>query len=236
MRSIIFDADHTLYTPEADRAYDEKFSFLADKTGIDKEELERTWKEVVDEVEDGDRERQVYRKTLIGKMLERVGVENDEELVEEAYSLFWETVVQDLEYEEGLQEMLERLGQDFEILAIATDEFPEALEMKLSTVFEHPEEIFDDIVTPIDTGVMKPSPKFYEKILDSHDVNPSDAVMVGDSWDRDLAPAKELGMTTVLVLADTSDEPMEPESEGVPDPDYTIDSILELESVLEGGV
>lgn len=233
MQGIIFDADHTLYNPDADRAYEEKFRFLSERTGVDEEELAEAWEAVIAAKDDNDKPGMVYRKTLIGDMLEKVGADADEELVEEAYELFWETVVEDLEYDEGLVEMLERLAERFDVLAIATDEFPEALHMKLYTVFEDPDALFADIVTPRDVGVMKPSPKFYRRILDHHGIAPENAAMVGDSWDRDLEPAKELGMTTVLVDADTSSEPLEPESNGEPEPDYVIDSILELEEVLE---
>ncbi|MDY6761413.1 MAG: HAD family hydrolase [Candidatus Nanohaloarchaea archaeon] len=231
MKSIIFDADHTLYTPEADRAYEKKFSFLAEQTGVDKEELSAAWITVVEETNHDDSK--VYRRDMIRRMLQRVGVDAADELVAEAYDLFWETVVEDLTYEDGVCKMLHRLNEEFEVLAIATDEFPEALEMKLSTVFDDPGDLFDDIVTPEDTGEMKPSEQFFRHILDSHGIAPSDAVMVGDSWDRDLAPAADLGMTTVQVQADTSDEPMETDGNGTPHPDHRIDSILEMEQVME---
>lgn len=231
MKSIIFDADHTLYTPEADRAYEKKFAFLAEQTGVPAEELSAAWRGAVAEA-NGDSST-VYRKDLIRQTLEEVGIEPADELVDEAYALFWDTVVEDLTYEDGVADMLHRLNQRFEVLAIATDEFPEALEMKLSTVFNDPASLFDDVVTPEDTGEMKPSEQFFRRILDSHGIDPGDAVMVGDSWTRDLAPAEQLGMTTVMIDADTSDEPLEPDGDAEPHPDHRIDSILELESVME---
>lgn len=232
MKSIIFDADHTLYTPQADRAYEKKFAFLSEHTDAGTEELSEAWQAVIAEAEDDSPEK-VYRKTLIRRMLDRVGATPRDALVDHAYDLFWETVVEDLTYEDGLVPMLERLNDDFEILAIATDEFPEALQMKLSTVFEDPDSLFDDIVTPEEAGEMKPSTAFYRRILDNHGIAPDDACMVGDSWERDLAPAQELGMTTVMVAADTSGKPLETDGGENPRPDHRIDSILELEALLE---
>ncbi|MDY6766203.1 MAG: HAD family hydrolase [Candidatus Nanohaloarchaea archaeon] len=230
MKSIIFDADHTLYTPEADRAYENKFAFLAEQTGVDEDDLSESWAAVVEAADHSSST--VYRKDLIRQMLDRVGIDAADELVDTAYELFWETVIEDLTYEEGVSDMLHRLNQEFEVLAIATDEFPEALEMKLSTVFDDPRALFDEIVTPEDTDEMKPSQEFFRQILDSHGIDPADAVMVGDSWDRDLAPAAALDMTTVMVEADTSDEPLEPDGDGTPHPDHRISSILELEDVM----
>ncbi|MDY6769858.1 MAG: HAD family hydrolase [Candidatus Nanohaloarchaea archaeon] len=232
MKGVIFDADHTLYTPEADRAYERKFAFLAEQTGVEEDALADAWAAAVEAANTGGHEK-VERKTLIHRMLEHVGIDPADELVDEAYDLFWETVVEDLTYEDELPGMLERLNERFEVLAIATDEFPEALEMKLSTVFADPDALFDDIVTPEDTGEMKPSTAFFRRILDAHGVAAGDAVMVGDSWDRDLAPAQELGMTTVLVDADTSDEPLERDGNGTPDPDHEVESVLEVERIVE---
>ncbi len=232
MKGVIFDADHTLYTPETDRAYEKKFAFLAEHTEASPGELSDAWTAVIREAENGSEDK-VYRHTLIRHMLERVGADPREALVDHAYDLFWETVVEDLTYEDGIAEMLERLNQEFDVLAIATDEFPEALQMKLSTVFEHPENLFDDIVTPEDAGEMKPSTVFFHRILDSHGIAPEDACMVGDSWERDLAPAQELGMTTIMVSADTSSEPLERDNGENPRPDHRVDSVLEVESLLE---
>jgi HAD superfamily hydrolase (TIGR01450 family) len=45
----------------------------------------------------------------------------------------------------------------------------------------------------------KPSPIHFTTVLNYFGVKPRDAVMVGDTVDTDLAPAKALGMNTVLV-------------------------------------
>lgn len=217
MKAVIFDADFTLYDPEADRAYRKKFDYLAAETGIDSDRLSDAWQEEVK----GSKDR-LHRKELIERVLERTGTDPSEELVEEAYDLFWDTVIEDLVFADGLQEMLERLEERFEVLAIATDELPGALELKLSTVFDDPGDIFDDFVTPRDTGEMKPSKDFYHGILERHGLEASETVMVGDSWRRDLEPAQELDMTTVLVSG---------EEEG--EPDHRIESIMDLEPLLE---
>lgn len=47
----------------------------------------------------------------------------------------------------------------------------------------------------------KPSLIHFKTVLSHFGVDPEDAVMVGDTVESDLVPAKELGMTTVLVKA-----------------------------------
>lgn len=57
---------------------------------------------------------------------------------------------------------------------------------------------FDHVVTFDDTGERKPSPKPFKLILERLDVAPSEAIMVGDWAERDLAGAKNVGMRTAF--------------------------------------
>src|SRR3989442_234664 len=57
----------------------------------------------------------------------------------------------------------------------------------------------DTIVTSIDVGWRKPHRAMFERALAELDVAPADAVMVGNSRAADIAPAKALGMRSVLV-------------------------------------
>jgi len=57
---------------------------------------------------------------------------------------------------------------------------------------------FDAVVTFEDTGVRKPAPEPFKKILDLLDVKPDEAVMVGDWAERDILGASRIGMHTVF--------------------------------------
>lgn len=221
MKALVFDADHTLYEPVADRAYDEKFAFLADETGIDEGALRDAWQDALARVDGSDHPDERERRALLRDMLKRAGAEPDDALVAAAHDLFWDAVVDDLEVEAEVAAMLDRLHDRFDTLAVATDEFPDAVHAKLEAAVGEPDRLFDAVVTPRETGIMKPAPQFYTEILTEHDIAPEDAVMVGDSWRRDLAPAAAIGMRTVLVGSDEGE------------PDVRIDSILELEEALE---
>jgi HAD superfamily hydrolase (TIGR01509 family) len=50
-------------------------------------------------------------------------------------------------------------------------------------------------------GLAKPDPRLLRRVLEAARVDPADAVMIGDSYDKDIAPAAELGMGTVRVTA-----------------------------------
>ncbi len=66
--------------------------------------------------------------------------------------------------------------------------------------------IFDVVVTFDDTGERKPSPAPFLKILERLEVNPQEALMVGDWAERDILGAKKVGMKTAFAkYGDTFD-------------------------------
>jgi putative hydrolase of the HAD superfamily len=58
--------------------------------------------------------------------------------------------------------------------------------------------IFDAVVTFDDTGVRKPRPEPFQKVLQHLNVDPKNALMVGDWAERDMIGAGQLGMKTVF--------------------------------------
>jgi putative hydrolase of the HAD superfamily len=58
---------------------------------------------------------------------------------------------------------------------------------------------FDAVVISGEVGVGKPSPEVFRLVLDALSVGPEEAVMVGDSWDRDVKGAIAAGMSAVWI-------------------------------------
>lgn len=56
---------------------------------------------------------------------------------------------------------------------------------------------FDHIFTSLDLGVEKPNPEFFRKILRRLRLRADQCVMIGDSYRKDIVPAKTLGMRTI---------------------------------------
>ena len=57
---------------------------------------------------------------------------------------------------------------------------------------------FDAVVTFDDTGFHKPSPEPFKKVIKMLEIEPKDALMVGDWPERDVIGAKEVGMQTAF--------------------------------------
>ncbi len=50
-----------------------------------------------------------------------------------------------------------------------------------------------------EVGVGKPNPAAFHEVLRRLGAEPNEAVMVGDSWERDVLGARRIGMSTVWV-------------------------------------
>jgi putative hydrolase of the HAD superfamily len=84
---------------------------------------------------------------------------------------------------------------------------------------------FEVVVVSGETGVGKPSPAVFEVVLDGLDALPADAVMVGDSWERDIVGALGAGIEAFWISAG---RPAPAEHPRV----TVIDSVRDLEGLL----
>jgi putative hydrolase of the HAD superfamily len=83
--------------------------------------------------------------------------------------------------------------------------------------------LLDAIVDSAVVGVSKPDPRIFEIALERLRAAPDSAVMVGDSFDRDIRPARDLGMKTMWLAPGRA--------ASCPDPalaDAIIDSVTEV--------
>lgn len=60
-------------------------------------------------------------------------------------------------------------------------------------------EKFAKIFTPRETKFLKPDPRAFLAVLKKIKVRPEEALMVGDELERDIMPAKSLGMKAILI-------------------------------------
>jgi putative hydrolase of the HAD superfamily len=59
--------------------------------------------------------------------------------------------------------------------------------------------LFDDVVISGEIGVGKPQPAVFARVLGALGIGPEEAVMVGDSWERDIQGATSSGLSAVWV-------------------------------------
>jgi len=86
--------------------------------------------------------------------------------------------------------------------------------------------LLDLILDSGNLGIEKPDPRIFELALKRLKLNASSCYFVGDSFERDIVPAKQVGLQTVWLCG--PDHPRCPEPTKV---DYFISSLLELRNI-----
>ena len=95
----------------------------------------------------------------------------------------------------GLAPEVEELCGDFDlgILGQYGGEVAELLEKhSLLRFFKH-------IRTQDDFNLTKPDPRYYEQVCEAGGVRPAECIMVGDRLDKDVVPARQVGMKTIRI-------------------------------------
>jgi len=146
----------------------------------------------------------------------------------------WESQTGDARPLPGAPEALARLAGGGRRLGLISNIWRPYLE----SVRRHYGSLFEDHVEPrlqlfsFEVGAAKPDPGIFTEALRRAGVGPERAVMIGDSYDEDIAPAAALGLRTVWVLTRPGDqaEAIGRVREGSsPSPTVTVDSLDALD-------
>ncbi len=122
----------------------------------------------------------------------------DQLLFNEQYDLFfekWLSLKPPLHLSQGFEKEIKETSKNFQI-GIAGQYGREILDLleKESLL-----DCFAYTFTQDDFSLTKPDPRYYEQITDACGVDPKQCIMVGDRIDKDVVPAKQLGMKTILI-------------------------------------
>lgn len=110
-------------------------------------------------------------------------------------------------------------------LAVVSDAPSKEAWLRLTYLNLH--HMFDVVVTFDDTGERKPSPGPFKKVLERLNVQPKEALMVGDWAERDVVGAAQVGMKTVFArYGDTF-------GTQVSHADYDVDDIAQLIEIVK---
>lgn len=196
IKAILFDLDNTLLetrkiAEQADLAAMECF---AKKTGKTKEEVYKIFQEVVKGVAQSKNpklrtRRHSYR--LLGMELNVF-----DETIEQAYKAFFDMVIKNITLVDGAKATLDFAKQKGWKLAILTENEQEFALAKLKKF--HLIDYFDVIITATEAGTMKPSNRYFQLAMEQLGVRPTDCIVVGDDFEKDLADAEKAGARVVL--------------------------------------
>jgi putative hydrolase of the HAD superfamily len=125
-------------------------------------------------------------------------VENDRSLFDKLYASYlkeWQQQKPPLELTLGFETEVRTIGKNLKI-GIAGQYGVELLKLlEERSILD----CFTYRLTQDDFSITKPDLRYYEQIVKACGVDPKQCIMVGDRIDKDVIPAKLLGMKTILV-------------------------------------
>lgn len=220
IKAIIFDADKTLYTIMTKNAYEALYTYISKETGDTPQNIRIKHKKLIDSIKkESDPKKRSYSYTI--SILLKEYKKDTKDIILKALDTFWKNIIEDLKETPTTIKTISELKENY-TLAIASDEFIINLEKKIEHIFGSKTGPFSYFITPEDTGTMKPSEKYYEIALKKLKIKPNEAIVVGDSYERDLKPAKLHGITTVLLGATYDNKP-----------DHHIKKMIELKKIIQ---
>ena len=193
LRAIAFDSDNTLYSTKAAAkpADIAAMEALSAATGKRTDKLYAEFAEIVKTVKDSPDPKVRHRLHSYGLLSGRYGKKVANEMYEALSKKLMELIILVPGIEKVLK-MSEKMG--LKIFVVTEDNRDMAIK-KLSTLGIAG--YFETIISSDDTGVMKPSKKYYEALL--KEFKPEEILVVGDNLKKDLNIPDSLGMRTVLV-------------------------------------
>jgi putative hydrolase of the HAD superfamily len=135
-----------------------------------------------------------------------ISVGAEDERIREAAEAFSNCFARSLTIDSDLPSLLEQLHKKYELAVVSNMSFAEAIFQSLNefNIANH----FDAVIVSGILGWRKPSPKIFQKALQSLNVKAEEAAFVGDSPRADIEGARRLGMKTVLLIQKSEKQPV----------------------------
>ncbi|NUB92468.1 HAD family hydrolase [Haloterrigena sp. SYSU A558-1] len=192
-RAVVFDLDYTLAVPTRDRAtLLSEATTAADAPSLSREEYLAAHR------------RNLTRETrepIFADLLAERETDAEPAAVADAYR---ETIADALEPLPGVESMLADLRGEYRV-GLLTNGPVRAQRDKLATLGW--EDAFDAALVTGELEAGKPDPRAFEAIAAELDVDPRDAVYVGDEVEADVSGSTDAGMDAIQVLLADGPDP-----------------------------
>jgi HAD superfamily hydrolase (TIGR01549 family) len=143
--------------------------------------------------------REVTNAVWVAEALCSLGfkVSPDDPRVKAALNVFFQDFIDKLELREGAKKLVKQSKEQFKVALISN--FTHAPVIYKSLRKMGISEFFNVIVVSEEVGWRKPSAKIFQTALNKLQIEPFDAVYIGDSPIEDIKGAKDAGLKTVFV-------------------------------------
>ncbi|MDD5417363.1 MAG: HAD family hydrolase [Candidatus Nanoarchaeia archaeon] len=225
IRTIVFDADNTLYKSKEAATVSDSIVFkeIAKKTKKSEKEIyDIFWDKIIPLVKNMTIPYYRSRRYGYSLLLKELKI-FDANLAEELYQKFKKKELEVLELYTEVKEVLTQLNAAGYRLILFTEEESELLDDKIKQL--NLGGYFSKLITSTNIGMMKAGEGAYQELIRKTGIKPSESIMVGDSISNDILPASEQGFMTILI--DRKNEKQKGKA------DYEIRNLREIIQILE---
>ena len=199
--AVLIDLDDTLveYRASCIAGLANVCKIMPDLAGVDLASLEHDFRLILRDnlpsLLDGRLTLEQERKLRIKTLLSRHGMEVDGELLEEVDRDFQEGFLNSRNVIEGAQEILELCRERGIKVAVVTNGEEN---MQRGVLKEFSLDVYVDyLVAPASSSEIKPSRDIFQRALSLTGADPDRALMIGDTYHRDIVGALNMGITPV---------------------------------------
>lgn len=199
-KNLILDLDNTLYGYDIPhkQALSNVLSAFSAKFDVDSAVCEETYRlaRLKTHIELPALAASHNRLLYFQKMLELNGLSSPKNALE-LYNSYWDAFLDEMKLFDTVLDYLENHRLKGEKIGILTDLTAHIQYRKMEKLglTDH----IDFVVTSEEVGVEKPHPYMFTRVLQKLECKASEALMIGDSWSKDIVGANAMGIQSIWI-------------------------------------
>lgn len=230
-KAILFDLDDTLYDYESThkKAINEVYSFLNKEIGMSRKKFLELFNQSKEEIKmeltgtASSHNRVLYFQRLVEKTHGTL----ESSLVKKLYRIYWDFFIKNIKISPEVLDTLKELKKRKIKIVLVSDmttyvQLRKIIKLKINKYIDY-------LVTSEEAGSEKPHSIMFLLALKKVDCLPKEAIMVGDSKNKDIAGANSAGIDTVWLHKSGSF----PKERGYKKPKYIIKKIPDILKILD---
>lgn len=199
-QNLILDLDNTLYGYDDPhkRAMATVLKTFADRFSVSEEQAQLSFEygRKQTHLELPARAASHNRLLYFQKMLEYNNIKSMPHALE-FYELYWNTFLDRMTLFDGVLDYLDKCQSNGSEVCILTDLTAHIQYRKIKKLDLH--RYIDYLVTSEEAGIEKPHPYMFAKALKKLRCSPEKALMIGDSWAKDIVGANAMGIPSIWI-------------------------------------
>ena len=231
IKTILFDLDDTLYDYESThkKSMNEVYTFLKKEINMTRKKFLKLFEQSKEEIkmELSGTASSHNRVLYFQRLVEKIHGTLEANLIKKLYRTYWDYFIKEMNIGNGVLETLRELKKRNLKIVLVSDmttyvQLRKIIKLKINKYLDY-------LVTSEETESEKPHSIMFLLALKKANCLPSEAIMIGDSRNKDIAGANAGGIKTIWI---TNSKNL-PSEKGYKKPEYIIKKIPELLNIID---